>query len=64
MYVCICNAITDSEIREARERGIDTLPALSAATGVASCCGMCAEQAHEILTGDNCCDRDGCCRAA
>ena len=64
MYICISNAVTDREIKAATERGVSTLPELSAATGVASCCGLCAEQAHEILTGDGCCDRNDCCRAA
>lgn len=64
MYICVCNAITDREIHAAKERGVQTLPELSLATGVASCCGACAEDAHEILTGDSRCDRSDCCRAA
>lgn len=64
MYVCVCNAVTDREIAAAKERGVSTLPELSEATGVASCCGACAETAHEILTGDPVCNRSDCCRAA
>jgi len=49
MYVCICNAITDSQIREAAESGAQDLWALQSALGVASGCGSCKEAASEIL---------------
>lgn len=49
MYVCICNAVTESDIRAARDRGIDSLEQLREATGVASCCGACEESAHDVL---------------
>lgn len=49
MYVCICNAVTDHEIREARDRGIRTLERLREETGVASCCGACEPEAQAIL---------------
>lgn len=64
MYICICKAVTDREIKAARERGITTLPELSAATGATSCCGACVEEAHELLTGDGRCEREDCCKAA
>ena len=50
MYVCICNAITDSQIREAAEAGADDLWALQNELGVASGCGTCSENASEILS--------------
>ena len=49
MYVCVCNAITDSQIREAAEAGVEDLWALQATLGVASNCGSCKETAAEIL---------------
>ena len=49
MYVCICNAITDSEIREAADSGVEDLWALQATLGVATNCGSCKETASEIL---------------
>lgn len=49
MYVCICNAITDSQIREAAEDGVDNLWQLQAKLGVATNCGSCKEHASEIL---------------
>ncbi|MFZ1796297.1 MAG: (2Fe-2S)-binding protein, partial [Dokdonella sp.] len=49
MYVCICNGITDTTIREAAARGVDTLEELTMRTGCASGCGSCADVAREIL---------------
>ena len=49
MYVCICNAITESEIRDAADAGVDDLWGLQAELGVATNCGSCKESAAEIL---------------
>jgi bacterioferritin-associated ferredoxin len=49
MYVCICNAITDKQIRKAAEAGVHDLWGLQKELGVASNCGSCKEMAVEIL---------------
>ena len=49
MYVCICNAITDKQIRRAAKNGVDNLYELREHLGVASNCGSCADQAQSIL---------------
>jgi len=49
MYVCICNAITDRQIRKAAESGVRDLWGLQAELGVATKCGSCKETAAEIL---------------
>ncbi|MCH7822394.1 MAG: (2Fe-2S)-binding protein [Proteobacteria bacterium] len=49
MYVCICNAITDKQIRQAADAGVRDLWQLQAELGVASNCGACKEQATAIL---------------
>lgn len=50
MYVCICNAVTERQIREAIESdGVRTLPQLQDALLVATCCGMCENRAIECL---------------
>jgi bacterioferritin-associated ferredoxin len=49
MYVCICNAITDKQIREAAKAGVTDLWGLQARLGVATNCGSCKEMASEIL---------------
>jgi bacterioferritin-associated ferredoxin len=49
MYVCICNAITDREIRQAAELGATDLQQLKDGLGVATCCGDCESCAIQIL---------------
>lgn len=64
MYVCVCQAVTDGEIREAAAEGrVRTLPDLREQLGVASRCGRCAPCAMEVLAecrGD--CDATDCPR--
>ena len=42
MFVCICNAITDHEIKETIAAGASTMSDLQAQLGVATCCGCCS----------------------
>lgn len=49
MFVCICNAITDREIRAYAELGAATIEDLREHLGVASCCGQCRDTAHAVL---------------
>ena len=49
MYVCICNAITDKQIRRAARNGTSSLYELRGELGVAAGCGSCAGPAEAIL---------------
>lgn len=49
MYVCICNAVTDRQIRQAAEQGVSSMAELSRRTGCSDCCGSCEDLASEIL---------------
>ncbi|HMB55683.1 MAG TPA: (2Fe-2S)-binding protein [Arenimonas sp.] len=49
MYVCICHAVTDREIRRAADEGCRDLHELTMRTGCGASCGSCREQATEIL---------------
>lgn len=49
MYICICHAISDRQIREVVERGADSLPEVQRHLPVASCCGCCEESAREVI---------------
>lgn len=49
MYVCICNPVTDSQVRACVRSGACTLPELQAQLGVALQCGQCATAALEIV---------------
>jgi bacterioferritin-associated ferredoxin len=50
MYVCVCNAITDKQIRKAAESGARNVWDLQRQLGVATGCGSCKEAASEILS--------------
>lgn len=49
MYVCVCSAVTEQQIRQAAEDGVTSLRELSRDYGVATGCGQCARQARAIL---------------
>jgi len=49
MYVCICKAVTDKQIRAAKEAGADSFEAIQAELGVATCCGRCEPMARELI---------------
>jgi len=49
MYVCICNAVTDSDIRNAVDDGVRNLNQLKQTTGCGTTCGCCKDMAFEVL---------------
>lgn len=51
MYVCLCSAVTDHDIRDAVHAGVQSMEQLSECLGVATNCGCCREAAEECLKG-------------
>lgn len=51
MFICICNAITERQVKAAVADGASTLADLQGQLGVAACCGCCAETASDYLPG-------------
>jgi bacterioferritin-associated ferredoxin len=49
MVVCICHGINEKALRAAVESGATTMSDLQAQTGVATCCGKCADCANCVL---------------
>jgi len=49
MFVCLCNGITENQIRDAVGSGVRSLNELHSCLGVASCCGRCADCAQQVL---------------
>lgn len=49
MFVCVCNKVTDHQIREACDRGCNSLQSLKDELKVATCCGRCQDCAHSLL---------------
>ncbi|RNF82238.1 (2Fe-2S)-binding protein [Montanilutibacter psychrotolerans] len=49
MYVCICNGVTDHDIRQAAEAGCRSVPELTMRTGAGANCGSCLDLASSLL---------------
>ena len=49
MYVCLCNGITDTQIRDAVNGGAESLRAVRQQLGVANQCGQCACEARALV---------------
>jgi bacterioferritin-associated ferredoxin len=56
MYICICNGVTDRDIRKCVAQGACSLPELQMELGIATQCGRCQSAAREILEEQ----RDAC----
>jgi bacterioferritin-associated ferredoxin len=49
MYICMCNAVTDGDIRRAASEGVHQFAELQARTGCSDCCGCCEQEARATL---------------
>jgi bacterioferritin-associated ferredoxin len=50
MYVCICRAVSDQDIKEAVANGAEDLADIEARLGVTTGCGTCTDFANEIIS--------------
>ena len=49
VYVCICNGVTDHDIRQVAEAGCRTVAELTMRTGCGASCGSCLDLATQLL---------------
>jgi bacterioferritin-associated ferredoxin len=49
MYVCVCNAVTEGQVRECARAGACSLDELALQLGVGAGCGRCRDCAAELL---------------
>jgi len=49
MYICLCNAVTDHDIRREAAAGVQSFAELQARTGCSDCCGCCESEARATL---------------
>jgi bacterioferritin-associated ferredoxin len=49
MYICICNAVTERQVKECARAGARTLEALALELGVGAGCGRCRDCAARVL---------------
>ena len=52
MYVCVCNAIRECELRKAALRCAGDAEAVYASLGKRPNCGHCLDEANEIVAGE------------
>lgn len=49
MYVCVCSAVTDHEIRDAVAGGAASLTDVQSKLPVGMCCGRCEDVARNVV---------------
>ncbi|TCJ15505.1 (2Fe-2S)-binding protein [Parasulfuritortus cantonensis] len=65
MYVCVCHAVTERQVRDAIADGVHSMHGLRKRLGIAATCGKCARCAHGMLKEQRACPNagaDGKCR--
>ena len=51
MYVCVCRAINEKDLKKAYAQGLDSLPELRREMGLGTGCGSCVNYTLELLKG-------------
>ena len=49
MYVCLCNGVSDRQIREAVDNGCGSIGELTMRTGCGANCGSCLDMAADMI---------------
>ena len=49
MYVCICNGVTEQQVRDAAEAGCKTTGEMTMRTGAGANCGSCLSLVGDLL---------------
>lgn len=62
MFICICNAIRETELRSAARQCSGDADAVYEALGHRPQCGQCLDEAAEVLIEERCARRSVCTR--
>ena len=49
MYVCLCRAITDRQVRESVENGASTFREVRDELNLGTCCGRCVPESRTLI---------------
>lgn len=49
MYVCLCQAVKEADVRQAVASGVDNVEQLAEHLGVGTGCGACRDFAQELI---------------
>lgn len=52
MYICLCNGVTDNQIKQSIHEGSMTMKALYQDTNLGNQCGKCCQCAKQILNNE------------
>jgi len=52
MYVCICNKVSDKDIKASIQEGLTTMRALYKEHSIGSQCGKCCQCAKKVLNNE------------
>ncbi len=55
MYVCVCNAVTDGQVRQCLDQGLNSLATIKRQLEFKSCCGRCSCHIREMICEHACC---------
>ena len=58
MYVCVCNAVTDKDVKQAIDDGANCMGHLQERLNIGRCCGSCSDTAGQILDKHLSCQLD------
>ena len=50
MYVCVCHAVSDRQIRDAVDHGARSLFEVQCQLPVGACCGRCEDTASKVVS--------------
>lgn len=54
MIVCVCNGISDRDVKTAIKNGASSVEDLGASLGVGTCCGCCRETCADMIAEAQC----------
>lgn len=54
MYICVCKAVTDSQVNQAIDQGACTRRQLMQCTGAGGVCGKCMQSMKSMLDEKTC----------
>ena len=49
MYICLCRAVTDKQIRTSVENGASSFREVREELDLGTCCGRCVPEARELI---------------
>lgn len=49
MYICVCRAVTDHQIRHSVENGAESFRQIRDELDVGTCCGRCVPDARQLI---------------